>query len=312
MAIVRPRHVMKIRWVSAARVLLGLLCSASSIAQPESSLRTQRVTIPADRNASFELPAYWSPAAKPSGLTIIALHGCGGLFDSRGRMQRRETAFITRANEAGHHVLLSDSFTPRGEREVCTTPIARRSIRVSDRRDDVMRLVRWLTAGQHSLPGLLASSGTTSPSQTAELRYVVLGWSHGGSTVLESADPKNWPNDLRHPTGLVAFYPGCRPYVGRWPSPLAPMRLYLGEADNWTPASECLRMVEGLSKASDTRYSLYQNANHGFDGPDGPIRERTELRTGSDGRPIRAGAEPTAREAAYRELFDWLAQLARL
>lgn len=216
-------------------------------------------------------------------------------------MQRREVAFIERANAAGHHVLLLDSFTPRGEREICTVASERRRIRPSDRRDDVFRAVRWLESQR--------------PADNA--RYVILGWSNGGSSVLATADREAWPRNLTPPQALVAFYPGCRPYIGRWREPVAPLLLFLGDADNWTPADDCERFAQGLTPgaaptaANTGRASVtvrrYPNANHGFDGPDGPIRERPELRAGSDGRPIRTGPEPAAREAAYRELFEWLA-----
>ena len=292
--------------------IITMLHSGHTSAQaPNLLVAPSRLTIAAQPGSNFELPVYWSPAASPSALTIVALHGCGGLFDSRGRMQRRETAFIRRANDAGHHVLLVDSFTPRGEREICTTPVNRRSIRVVDRREDVLRVVRWLESGSHGIAGLRSSNGQAPGGRDASLRYIVLGWSNGASTVLETADPQRWPANLVRPLGLAAFYPGCRPYVRAWPAPLAPMRLYLGEADNWTPASECQRMVEALRSDSDVRFTLYPQANHGFDGPDGPQRERTELRTGRDGKPIRTGPEPMARERAYRELFEWLGEQAR-
>ncbi len=64
------------------------------------------------------------------------------------------------------------------------------------------------------------------------------------------------------------------------------MRLFLGEADNWTPAVECQRMVEALRSGRDIRFTLYPEANHGFDGPYGLLRERTALRTGADSQAL--------------------------
>ncbi len=116
-------------------MIITLLHSGHTSAQAPNPLAAQsRFNIAAQPASNFELRLYWSPAASPSAPTIIALHGCGGLFDSRGRMQGRETAFIRRANDAGHHVLLVDSFTTRGEREICTTPVNRRLHRSGDRR----------------------------------------------------------------------------------------------------------------------------------------------------------------------------------
>ena len=46
--------------------------------------------------------------------TIIALHGCGGLFNRDDDLAKRETDWADRLVGAGYAVLLPDSFTARG------------------------------------------------------------------------------------------------------------------------------------------------------------------------------------------------------
>ena len=61
---------------------------------------------------------------KPSGAgpfpAVVALHGCGGLLNSRGQLRSREADWAERFLAAGYAVLFPDSFTARGMREICT------------------------------------------------------------------------------------------------------------------------------------------------------------------------------------------------
>jgi VacB/RNase II family 3'-5' exoribonuclease len=61
---------------------------------------------------------------RPSGAgpspAIVALHGCSGLLNSKGHLRSRELDWANRFLEAGYVVLFADSFTARGQREICT------------------------------------------------------------------------------------------------------------------------------------------------------------------------------------------------
>jgi dienelactone hydrolase len=75
-------------------------------------------------------------------------------------------------NDEAIHFLVLDSFTPRGIGSICETLPAARRVNESDRRDDAYAAIRWL-----------AARPDVDPS-----RIVVIGRSHGGSTVLGIVD----------------------------------------------------------------------------------------------------------------------------
>ena len=55
---------------------------------------------------------------------IIALHGCGGLYNTRKTGEyfftARHAAMADLLHAAGYHVLFPDSFTARGKRSICS------------------------------------------------------------------------------------------------------------------------------------------------------------------------------------------------
>ena len=75
-------------------------------------------------------------------------------------------------------------------------------------------------------------------------RVAILGWSHGGSTVLSANNRQN-KEVAAHPVkprAAVAFYPGCSPYLKSRDGyrPGAPLLLLIGAKDDWTPAKPCV------------------------------------------------------------------------
>ena len=51
---------------------------------------------------------------------IVLMHGCGGLYDRNGDVNARHDDWARRFHKLDYVVLHVDSFTPRGEREICT------------------------------------------------------------------------------------------------------------------------------------------------------------------------------------------------
>lgn len=95
----------------------------------------------------------------------------------------------------GVHVLVTDSLTPRGEREICTQKTGQRRITQLHRRRDALGALQWLAVQ----PGVDAS------------RLGLLGWSNGGSTVLAATNLQHREVAVAavRPSLTVAFYPGC-------------------------------------------------------------------------------------------------------
>jgi len=97
-----------------------------------------------------------------------------------------------------------------------------------------------------------------------------MGFSKGGSVALYSALRRF--QRLHAPAALgfaahIAFYPGCqRHLLGEEDVSDRPIRIFNGEADDWTPAGPCRDYVERLRRAGkDASLITYPEAHHGFD-----------------------------------------------
>ncbi len=212
------------------------------------------------------------------GVPVLAFHGCGGIGGpERGtRLPAREQDWADRLRALGHPVLFVDSFASRGRTEACrggSSGIEAETIR----RADAHAAAAWAAAQPWAAPG----------------GVVLLGWSHGGSTVV-AATAGAPPGLIR---GVVALYPGCgRLRQGGGWQPSVPVLMLLGAADDWTPARNC----EAIA-ARDTarvRVEIFPDAHHAFDAPAGEVRERTGLaNTGRGGGVATIGPDPAAREA---------------
>lgn len=239
------------------------------------------------------------PAAPASGqtpgATVIALHGCGGLYAAvgsrKGQLNARHQAMADLLVAEGYNVVFPDSLTPRGETELCTQKIGTRKIDQTERRADVLGTLAWVSAQPWAQPN----------------RIALLGWSHGGSAVLSSTDATR--ADLRaqsvKPVVAVAFYPGCSAALKSGYQPSAPLVLMLGEKDDWTPPETCV----ALGKAVGAEVNLYADSYHDFDNPVGEVRLRKNVPNGvHPGQGVHAGLNPVARQQAYARLRIVLAK----
>ncbi len=148
----------------------------------------------------------------------------------------------------GYVTLELDSFTPRG-RDGC------------DKAFTVTEDMRCLDA--YAAKSYLATLPFVDPDNVG-----VIGWSHGGSTILSMIDASSGVrllNKLVSPfKAAVAFYPTCHSLY----RPDTPVLVLIGRKDDITPA----RLAESLerdykSSSWNMEFSLtvYPNATHGFD-----------------------------------------------
>lgn len=253
------------------------------------------ITIPAEHiGEGKSLRAQWfTPDAKSAtGAAAILLHGCGGL-GANGNLNARHQAAKDWFIERGIAVVFPESFTSRRFEEVCTIKMQSRTIRQIDRVQDVTATHAWLK----TQPGIDAK------------KIVLLGWSHGGSTVL---------NTLTHRTPLgefsddvkfieaIAFYPGCSPFAKDSASAKisSPLTVLMGDADDWTPAAPCSAFVSRLkNNEQPATITLYPGAYHDFDNPAGKFRVRTEVPNGvNGGKGVTVAPDPKAREDAMARI----------
>ncbi len=245
------------------------------------------------------LVAHWLPAPSSSGRApvVVALHGCGGLYQRDGAtFDARYPEYAERLHALGFHVLLPDSFTPRGARQICTTANGERAITVETRRNDVLAALRWVAAR----------------ADVDADRIVLLGWSHGAMTLLASINAARAPHAAPL-AAAVAFYPGCKALLKQDFRIDVPLLLLLGEKDDWTPPASCVTLVDQLKRAqpqASVALHVYPDSYHGFDSTR-PVRFRSDVPNGVNAgvnkSGVHQGGNPQARAAALAELDRFLA-----
>jgi dienelactone hydrolase len=241
---------------------------------------------------SVQLKGWWYPVKTTSPApAIVLLHGCSGMLDRRGQPGERMRDYRAFLNGQGFHVLMVDSLTPRGEKEICTQRTGTRRITQANRRPDALAALQWLA----QQPGVDAK------------RLGLMGWSNGGSTVLSATNRKH--RDVvsapQAPAFAVAFYPGCETELQRGYQPSVPLLMLVGEADDWTPAAPCHRLAE---EAVGPRLQIegYAGAYHAFDS-DAPVRLRREVPNGvNPGQGVHAGGNAAAYAASRERLKGFL------
>lgn len=283
------------------------LFAALSWAQPTGSEATgSRAPAPAVPALAVPEPSQWpgpagltlrgwvfQPPGRPRA-TVVALHGCGGPVAANGRLRNhlREWAALLVAD--GLAVVVPDSLGPRGETELCTQRMRDRRVTQADRRADALATLDWVAR---------------QPWADAR-RLALLGWSHGGSAVLEASDlslPAVAAASVQ-PALAMAFYPGCQDALRRGYRPAAPLVLFLGADDDWTAPGPC----EALGRQVGAEVRVYPGAFHAFDAPGEGVRLRRDVPGGvRPGSGVHAGPEPAAREDARRRVLERLGALGR-
>ncbi|SNT18536.1 Dienelactone hydrolase [Noviherbaspirillum humi] len=262
----------------------------------------EKVMVPhaADGASPPAITGWWISAGdgqqpKPA---VLALHGCGGIYSARGDRQvfsARHADITRQLHRAGYHVLWVDSFSDRGKTQICTEKIGARGITARVRAGDVRAAMRWLGGRSEVDVG----------------RIVWLGWSHGGSTVLQALDARDehWRELDPKPRAAAAYYPGCKAYDKPGYAVAVPTLVMIGEKDDWTPAPPCVSMAQRLSAAgAHLTLELYDDSYHGFDAPGpGRLQVRSDVPNGAmPGQGVTSGPNPAAREASRKTLLEFL------
>jgi dienelactone hydrolase len=244
------------------------------------------------------LSAIWVRAAKindqPRKPTVIALHGCGGLYSviqrDKNLITPRTAAMARELRNAGYNVLLPDSLTPRGKVSVCTESLSQRDAGSAAQAQDVQAALRWL-----------AKQDDVDPA-----RIVLLGWDNGGAAVMKSLAAKPARGTMQVKAG-IAFYPSCAQFSPRIAyKPSAPLMMLMGEQDDWSPVAACNALTEKAEPAM-VKLNVYPDSYHEFDAPGMPLHVRLDVPNPQHpGQGVTSGTNPEAKAAAYRDMFDFL------
>jgi dienelactone hydrolase len=265
--------------LAVSALLAMIVCSVSALAwQPEEVTISSALASQGPFTAQLLRPQ--GPGPFP---TVIALHGCGGLFNRDDDLAKRETDWADRLVGAGYAVLLPDSFTARGLRQICTAH--ERNIFPKDRADDVAAAVEWLA----------------SKPYIDSKRLALMGWSHGAMTTLWAVR-QGFMADAPQFKAAIAFYPGCREIARQadW-HPRVPLTILIGAADDWTRPGPCRELAQREGFA----FVEYPGAYHGFDAPNSKVRVRKGLGAVKGGE-AHVGTDPEARAAAIKEVMGIL------
>ena len=175
---------------------------------------------------------------------VILAHGCGGI-------QGAEIGWATVLREWGYATFVIDSFLGRNLREVCTNP---GTLMNTQRIPDAYGALRILV--KH-------------PKIDGQ-RVALMGFSHGGGLTLGASTW--WAREKYAPEGRPAFraffpfYPPCNVVYPESERVSAPLRIHIGELDDWTPAAPCKKIVESLiASGQDATITVYPNAHYSFD-----------------------------------------------
>ena len=193
---------------------------------------------------------------KPDGVgpfpAIVALHGCNGLFNKEGALVAREAAWAQLLTSHGYVVLFPDSFGPRDVATDCEGRVRA----WAERSYDAYGALRYLQ----------------EQSFIVGERIGVMGWSHGGGTVIFAIAPSSVARPADLPKGdfraAVAFYPAwCSRLSTDW-KPAIPFLLEIGAQDDSIQPAPCIERAESAQAAgAATQVKVYDGAVHDFDWP---------------------------------------------
>jgi dienelactone hydrolase len=200
---------------------------------------------------------------------VVMMHGragaysslAEGIYDATTLSKRHKFWGETLARE-GYLAILVDGFGPRGY------PHGFPQHSYGDRPPELDETtVRPLDA--YGALAYLRTQSDVDPKAIA-----LLGWSNGGSATLAamSADTPALPQASIETgfRGALAFYPACglKEKFDHGYLPYAPVRVFIGAADEEISPKRCEDLVEKSEmKGGDIKISVYPGATHDFDDP---------------------------------------------
>ena len=223
--------------IVAAIALAALIWGPSTIAQ-EAALTLNNASVGSlgsNKPGELVLPH----AAVPPYPAVIVLHGCNGV-------SRHVREVATRLAGWGYAALVVDSLRPRGLKNICNHG-------------------RDFPAGRRVADIFVAADYLRSRKDIDPNRIGALGISHGAWTALYAAIPSVVEEAKARPLqAVVAYYPWCFPHP---PPFMIDVQIFIGGADDWTPAGRCVDMLATYPKTASHRplLKIYPGATHSFD-----------------------------------------------
>lgn len=227
---------------------------------------------------------------------IVMLHGRSGAYSTRANgvydattLSARHRAWGILWARQGYAALMVDDFGPLGFPQ----GFARGTY---DQRPAALNEVTHRPLHAYGALRYLRARPDIDPR-----RIGLMGWSNGGSAALAAmADDKAGDMRVHGFRAAVSLYPGCglhRAYERLGYRPYAPVRLFMGTADEEVSPETCRALVERSRRRNgDIEAVFYDGAQHSFDTP---LRSRQRVAANASAK---AAAE-TAILAFFRERF---------
>ncbi len=171
--------------------------------------------------------------------TVVLLHGCSGLDQTN----KRDNAWISRLLKWGYASFQVDSFRPREISTICNN----------------WNLIVGMI-GKRSQDAFEAKSHLAKIPFVDSSRIAAMGWSHGGTTILDSITRSVTDNSPFN--AAVAFYPYCYASLSQLKSPVL---ILIGEKDDWSPADYCTNFMPSGNNEHEAVLKIYPGAYHDFD-----------------------------------------------
>jgi dienelactone hydrolase len=273
-----------------AAILLALLLAGGGVAAQEKVSFPSRDADLNDGTATM-LDAYlFMPKGAGPFPAMVIHHGCGGMWRNDGRgIIARDNWWANHLVSLGVAAINVDSFRSRQFDSLCNDRTL--SARVTPMRSrDSYGALEWL----QKQPGIRAD------------RIGVIGFSHGGTTVLGTAwrgqkgRVENSP-DFRF---AMALYPSCRAFAEDVTMRMTlPLHILIGASDDWTPADPCRQLGRDLErKGEPITLVVYPGVYHQFDAPNQPLTTLNNMINAKGGYGVTVGTDPAARADAIRRV----------
>jgi dienelactone hydrolase len=177
---------------------------------------------------------------------VVLMAGCSPEFFNN----IRESTWASRLLSWGCVTIQPESWGPRNDSGVCT-------------RSEYLR-IPWM-AEVRALDAFDAKAYLAKKPFVVPDRIAVMGWSHGGWTVLAALRPDfTFDKNIGPFRAGVAFYPYC---MGPLDKLNAPLLILHGEKDRWAPAETCAENIPKGETAREVIHHVYPDAYHDFDWP---------------------------------------------
>jgi dienelactone hydrolase len=263
-----------VRFRIALRVSLMALAATASFAPIEHAGATESpepVTFPSADGKTTLKGYLFKPATVAGGRVpaVVMMHGHAGAYSTLAKgtydtstLSQRHLMWGRLWAEQGYLALLVDGFGPRGYPQ--GFPRGSYESRPGELNEVTIR----------PLDAYGALAYLRSRPDVAADRVGLLGWSNGGSAAMAAMSIGAPGIKTATPASgfraALAFYPACglKGQFDNGYQPYAPVRIFMGTADDEVSPQRCGALVEkSRAQGADVEIRLYEGATHGFDDP---------------------------------------------